>query len=416
MELWEEFSFLEDGYDYIDPNSLYSWCKENGERGELLLKEWDLEKNLNVIDESIEPRYVSATDVKTYWWKCSTCGHSYKSAPYRRTKMGHNCRYCGNKSRGFKERVNASKNGNDLMSWCENNGDFGSALLKEWDYEKNSSDGIEIDEISARSGKGVHWICQRCGKDFEKKVYLRVSARSGCPHCNRIGTSYPEQFIYRAIKRVYGDTCSRVKLFDCVEYDIYIPCKKVAIEYNGSYWHEKKEERDNYKKQLCLENGVRFFKVYADNGKIGISYDEDDIAYNISDKKHDRQLKEITCYILERIGCHDYDIDFSEVANEAQGQMVGEIEDNFTKYAPELVKEWDVGLNNGMKPEFFTKGSHQRIKWKCKKCGGIFENSIDSRIKFRSGCRFCGYNIFDNKSHYHARKEHLRPIFGAHNL
>jgi len=55
-----------------------------------------------------------------------------------------------------------------------------------------------------------------------------------------------------------------------------------------------------------------------------------------------------------------------------------------------------------MKPEFFTSGAHYRANWKCRNCGCKWDVEIRSRIKFKSGCSRCGFNIFDGKIHENA--------------
>jgi hypothetical protein len=49
--------------------------------------------------------------------------------------------------------------------------------------------------------------------------------------------------------------------------DIYLPEYKVAIEYNGLYWHNELRKDKNYhldKTNKCLENGVRLIHVFED--------------------------------------------------------------------------------------------------------------------------------------------------------
>lgn len=106
----------------------------------------------------------------------------------------------------------------------------------------------------------------------------------------------------------------------------------------------------------------------------------------------------------------------SIVIYKSYGQMLGPIDDNFTKYEPNLVQEWDRERNLGIEPEYFSTGSHQRVKWKFKNCNHVFENSINSRIRFHSGCPYCGYNIFDDKIHIPAIKRPKIISFGQNNL
>jgi hypothetical protein len=53
-----------------------------------------------------------------------------------------------------------------------------------------------------------------------------------------------------------------------VELDLYIPSHKVAIEYNGLYWHTetlgKHEKYHIGKTELCLKNGVKLIHIFED--------------------------------------------------------------------------------------------------------------------------------------------------------
>ena len=56
---------------------------------------------------------------------------------------------------------------------------------------------------------------------------------------------------------------------------------------------------------------------------------------------------------------------------------------------PELVKEWDYDKNDKISPSDFTKGSKQKVWWKCSKCGNEWEAIISSRTH-GAGCPVCG--------------------------
>lgn len=55
------------------------------------------------------------------------------------------------------------------------------------------------------------------------------------------------------------------------ELDIYIPEKKVAIEYNGLYWHSDIANNDRYyhynKTTECEKKGIRLIHIYSDEWK-----------------------------------------------------------------------------------------------------------------------------------------------------
>ena len=90
----------------------------------------------------------------------------------------------------------------------------------------------------------------------------------------RVHTSYPEKFIYNAIKMVYPQTQNQVKI-DCQKlqkqsFDIYIPEKEAYIQYQGYYWHQdnkrnqKTVRRDIDKRWFCYVNGLYLLEVWED--------------------------------------------------------------------------------------------------------------------------------------------------------
>ena len=53
-----------------------------------------------------------------------------------------------------------------------------------------------------------------------------------------------------------------------VELDVYIPEKKIAIEYNGLYWHSEKFKTKTYhydKWLACKNQGVQLIQIWEDD-------------------------------------------------------------------------------------------------------------------------------------------------------
>lgn len=86
----------------------------------------------------------------------------------------------------------------------------------------------------------------------------------------RIGnspTSHSEKDILTFIKNVYsGEILENVRnIINPYELDIYIPEKKIAIEYNGDFWHSTNNKEKRYheiKSKLCEEKGIRLIHIY----------------------------------------------------------------------------------------------------------------------------------------------------------
>lgn len=79
-----------------------------------------------------------------------------------------------------------------------------------------------------------------------------------------IGTSLPELTLFFFIKKFFHDTESRYKHntpSGKVETDIFIPSLKVAIEYDGSYYHKKKFDSDVKKNASLNAIGIYVIRV-----------------------------------------------------------------------------------------------------------------------------------------------------------
>lgn len=77
-----------------------------------------------------------------------------------------------------------------------------------------------------------------------------------------------EDVILLDIKEVYSgqiDTNTR-KIIKPLELDFYLPDLKLAVEFNGTYWHSKNAGKDiNYhlnKSIICREKGIRLIHIY----------------------------------------------------------------------------------------------------------------------------------------------------------
>ena len=89
---------------------------------------------------------------------------------------------------------------------------------------------------------------------------------AGCPKC--IGrVSKAEQKIIDFISENYDGPIETSVSPDFMqgklELDIYLPEKRLAFEYNGNYWHDKKPEGYHRNKtKMCAEAGVELYHVW----------------------------------------------------------------------------------------------------------------------------------------------------------
>lgn len=91
-----------------------------------------------------------------------------------------------------------------------------------------------------------------------------------CKTCNPIfrGISKAEIALTDFIRTLSPDVQSSVKLPSGLELDAFIPSKKIAVEYDGLYWHSEKAgyEKDKHlrKTEECEKNGIKLIHVFED--------------------------------------------------------------------------------------------------------------------------------------------------------
>ena len=118
-----------------------------------------------------------------------------------------------------------------------------------------------------------HCLCKKCGKEFIGKINLnnfyKHNTFSSCPTCHpSASSSFYEKELSQFIKSIYNNDiiCNSRKVISPYELDIYIPNKKLAIEYDGLYWHSTESDiNKNYhlmKTEKCEKQGIQLIHVF----------------------------------------------------------------------------------------------------------------------------------------------------------
>lgn len=197
-------------------------------------------------DNSIETTEVSAGSGKKVWWVCSK-GHKWEASIYHRTN-GRGCSYCAGKKVSYDNSFAAHY----------------PQYAKQWSKEKND---ISPYQVSHQSNMKAWFICDK-GHEY----YSRVSDRKrfGCPYCAHM-VSTGEKEVSNYVVSLVGDgfaSTSNRSIISPYELDIYIPDKKIAIEYNGLYWHTEEKRKDkNYhynKWKMCKEQDIQLITIWED--------------------------------------------------------------------------------------------------------------------------------------------------------
>jgi len=109
-------------------------------------------------------------------WKCPACSHEWQGQVAQRVQRDRGCPECN--------RIGSIGNKYTQPT-------FEAAqhpLLLEWDYERNSKDGIHPQNTTLGSKKLVHWVCHKCPKGEVHRYQMTPRDRtrrhgSCCSYC-----------------------------------------------------------------------------------------------------------------------------------------------------------------------------------------------------------------------------------------
>ena len=115
--------------------------------------------------------------------------------------------------------------------------------------------------------KLYRWRCLKCGKEFEH--WFNSAKIPKCPYCRIKYSSVFEceicKFIEEALPNMNIQHNTR-SVINPYELDIYISSLKLAIEFNGDYWHsEEVGKTPTYhlnKTKLCEEKGIHLIHIF----------------------------------------------------------------------------------------------------------------------------------------------------------
>lgn len=236
-----------------------------------LMEEWDYDKNTD-----IDPTTLSYGSEKLVWWKCHK-GHSWQGIIKSRADGGK-CPLCSHRI--------VIPGVNDFMTEYP-------SIISEIHPIKNDIKSLQ--NLAGGSKKKIWWVCDK-GHEWEAIIKSRIFLETQCHVCNNNGTSRLEEELYNFVKDIMSDNYVIVRnsrsIISPYELDIYIPELKIAIEFNGNYWHSDDMIKENpgkwsnaegyhrYKYNLCSENGIELLFVWEYDWKNNIYTVKKDL-YNI---------------------------------------------------------------------------------------------------------------------------------------
>lgn len=185
---------------------------------------------------------------------CNDCGFTFKRPPSLHIRSNCGCLRCSLHEHG--KRV--TKTNEEFIE--QSKAIFGENTF---DYSLCNY---------TKSSEKVTLICNECGRTFEVEANAHLSREHGCPYHHR-NRSIDEEEIYEFIKGIYNKDIfhsDRTILENRHELDIYIPEEKLAVEYDGIFWHNEKCKPKNYhinKTLECEKQGIHLIHIFEDEWK-----------------------------------------------------------------------------------------------------------------------------------------------------
>lgn len=111
------------------------------------------------------------------------------------------------------------------------------------------------------------WKCISCGHEFID--YVDSGRTPVCKKCNPDSISAGEKEIKEYIHSlgISNIVSNTKKILKNLEYDIYLPDHKVAIEFNGIYWHSDLFKSSSYHVNKFIQSreiGVHLIQIFED--------------------------------------------------------------------------------------------------------------------------------------------------------
>jgi len=311
---------------------------------------------------------VSLTSNEIYTWECDR-GHVYDMR--------------------VSERVKRELTGDACVD-CHSIQAKNKKLLKKYDLKKNN---LPPSQVRITDTTNMWWTCERCGGSNHYTIDDVLNDKDVCKKCKASGSSMIERRIFFFISYVFGkDVRNNYRIPKRIgqkRVDIYIPDIKVAIEYDGVYWHKNKENKDRKKTELLEKNDISLIRI-REKGLSKIR--NTDITYNFNNKKDFSVLMKKVFDCIDGVVplSDDQKKKLREIANENFKESLVPKDffyyplkkNSLAKMYKAIAKQWSP--NNPISPLQVSSQSNYMALWICYDCGHEIKQSVSSRVNSKN--------------------------------
>lgn len=140
---------------------------------------------------------------------------------------------------------------------------------------KTKYEGITGDSVIKHDSDYYTLKCHICDNEYETHrhliMYRKEYNQIFCTVCNKLHSTNTLQLeVLNFVKSVYNEEAlyNSRKIISPLELDIFIPSKKIAIEFNGLSWHSEEYVDKKYhlnKTEECEKQGIHLIHIYEDD-------------------------------------------------------------------------------------------------------------------------------------------------------
>ena len=260
---------------------------------------------------------------------------------------------------------------------------------------------LTLKDIKQISRLQAEFKCKTCNHKWIAYISNRIYQKQGCPHCCKIKISFPEKYIYYALRQINPNLQENYKISNsqALEFDMYDPASRLAIEFNGPY--HNKDSTDAEKLQLAINNNINLIRVWQyNNGKRLDLTDKNNYIIPASNSINNVPYLDI---IINDI-CMQYGADYQKIdrqlaSNQAflRTNKTPPLGESLLDLYPDICRDWDYSKNGVIKPEMLKPGSGIKVWWKCLYCHKEWQAPISQRTaannSLRAGCKTCNRKI-----------------------
>ena len=222
------------------------------------------------------------------------------------------------------------------------------SLLLEWDYEKNGD--VDPASVKDHSNKKFFWICPKGHPSYLMPVTKR-SIGHGCPVCSN----------HKIIKGINDFETTNPELMQ---------------EW---FWEENNKEGVDPSTFSSGSSRLAWWKCK----KCGNTW-----RASVSNRTRIHSGCPYCANLKVKKGFNDLATLRPDLAKEWYQEKNGDLTpDEVVEGYPHLLNEWDYDKNKPLLPDYFSRGSNQKVWWRCKK-GHSWQAQISNRCN-GSGCPKC---------------------------